>query len=273
MPETPPGRVPLWLSGKRATIRTYGVRNLLSIAATRALGRLTGGPIMGRLTSPFSRYPLRFRCNSSDVAVFRQIFIEREYSCFDDLQSPGLIIDCGANVGYSSAYFLSRFPECSIIAVEPDQGNCEVLRRNLAPFGTRARTIQSAVWSRPTRLKIIEDRYRDGREWTRQVSETDTTGEGTLQAVDVGGLLAGSGFPRIALLKMDIEGAEVNVFSSGYESWLDSVDNIAIELHSDTHFGDAESAFANAISGRGFEVSRSGELTICRRTIASVIRT
>ncbi|CAN5382113.1 hypothetical protein BH10PLA2_BH10PLA2_26230 [soil metagenome] len=64
---------------------------------------------------------------------------------------------------------------------------------------------------------------------------------------------------------MDIEGAEAQVFSENYESWIDYVDNIVIELHDDTAFGNASSIFTKAIAGRSFTVSRCGELTVCKR--------
>jgi hypothetical protein len=49
------------------------------------------------------------RTRSSDLHVFSQIFVEREYECLN-LFDGDLILDLGANVGYSSAYFLSRYP-------------------------------------------------------------------------------------------------------------------------------------------------------------------
>ena len=41
---------------------------------------------------------------------------------------PRFILDCGANVGYTSAYLLTRFPTAFLIAIEPDPGNAEILR-------------------------------------------------------------------------------------------------------------------------------------------------
>ena len=41
---------------------------------------------------------------------------------------------------------------------------------------------------------------------------------------------------RIDLLKMDIEGGEREVFADSGE-WIDSIDQIAIELHDDIHPG------------------------------------
>ena len=42
------------------------------------------------------------RRGSSDLDVFDQIFIQNEYGCLDDLTDVRFVIDCGANVGYSS---------------------------------------------------------------------------------------------------------------------------------------------------------------------------
>ena len=100
-----------------------------------------------RLRAKTSRYPLEYRAEESDLEVFNQIFIHREYDSIREITRGGLIVDCGANVGYSSAWFLSRFPESHVIAVEPDAGNFALLRRNLAPFGSSSGTaVQGAVW-------------------------------------------------------------------------------------------------------------------------------
>jgi hypothetical protein len=65
-----------------------------------------------------------------------------------------LIIDCGANVGYSSAYFLSRFPYCQVIAVEADPDNFVILRRNLDRYEDRVRLIHVGVWSQKVGLVL-----------------------------------------------------------------------------------------------------------------------
>src|SRR4051794_1523575 len=64
--------------------------------------------------------PLFVRRNTTDMWTFDQIFVDHEYRCIDHLKNIRTIVDAGANVGYSSAYFLSRFPDVRIIAVEPD---------------------------------------------------------------------------------------------------------------------------------------------------------
>lgn len=223
-------------------------------------------PLTLRTRTAQASHPLLIRAGTSDTSVFRQIFAEREYAPLECLDQVDLVIDLGANVGYSSAWFLSRWPKCRVVAVEPDPGNHAILERNLAPYGTRAIAVCAGAWSRTHPLEISDTPYRDGREWSRQVREA-TAGrrEGLIAGVDVPALMALAGAAHISVLKCDIEGAEAEVFGPTCEAWLDCVDAIAIELHDDTSFGDASGVFLRAISGRPFDVVRSGELLICRR--------
>jgi FkbM family methyltransferase len=215
------------------------------------------------LMSKNARFSLICRPNTSDKDVFGQIFIEREYSCLDDLSNVDLVIDCGANVGYSSAYFLTRFPECKVICVEPDLSNFKVLEKNMAPYKERVELIRSGIWSHTTDLKISEEPYGDGREWSVQVRECKMGEIPEMQAIDIGTLLRESGQNKISILKMDVEGAEAVVFGRNYESWLSCVDNMVIELHDDSSFGKASDIVLNAISTvKSFNTSTSGELTV-----------
>jgi FkbM family methyltransferase len=216
------------------------------------------------LTSRYALYPLKARAHTSDISAFSQIFVEREYCCLDEVIDADLIIDCGAYVGYSSAYFLSRFPQCSLIAIEPDPQNFELLATNLSPYENRARIVRAGVWSHQSRLVMSESRFGDGREWSRQVRECRPDEYSNLTGLDLGGILEESGHKNISILKVDIEGAEAVVFSHNYESWIEKVDNIVIELHRNSRFGNATDTFMNAIEGRDFVITRCGELTCCQ---------
>ncbi len=212
-------------------------------------------------------HPVLVRGGTSDAEVLYQVFVEREYGCLDDLRDVRLVVDCGANVGYSSAYFLSQHANCRVVAVEPDPANFAAMCRNLAAYGDRVTPIRAGVWSHTAGLVMSEDRYRDGREWARQVRPCQPGEKADFEGVDIGSLLAASGHERISVLKVDVEGAEAVIFAENYRPWLDKVDAIAIELHEDSMFGNGPAVFAAAIAGQGFELSYSGELTICRRPV------
>jgi FkbM family methyltransferase len=206
------------------------------------------------------------RGNSSDVDVFGQIFIQQEYGSLLGAKNVDLVIDAGANVGYSSVYFLTHFPNCHVIAIEPDPANFVALTQNLAPYQSRVRLYNCGIWSKPAQLAIETSLYRDGREWTRQVRECAAGEKGDITAITIGELLRQSGRERLSLLKMDIEGAEIVVFSHPeHQQWLPLTDAMAIELHDDTSFGKATELFHAVVRDQDFQISHNGELTICQR--------
>jgi FkbM family methyltransferase len=213
------------------------------------------------LRSKYARFRLLCRPNTSDYDVFFQVFLELEYKCLDSVREPELIVDCGANAGYSAAYFLTQFPRAKLIAVEPDPNNCAILEANLAPFRGRVRVVRSAIWPRETGLVWEENPFRDGREWAHLVRPVRPGEVPLITATTISSLLKESGAKRISILKIDIEKSELALFSAGYRDWLDRVDNLIIELHDE----ECASVFHRAISGQGFTVSRCNELTVCRR--------
>jgi len=135
----------------------------------------------------------------------------------------------------------------------------------MAPYGNQVTTLCSAVWSHRVGLVVVKRQYRDGREWTTQVRECGDYEKPDIYAVDIGTLLADSGFQNIDVLKVDIERAEEVVFSRNYESWIDKVDTFVIELHDEQ----CQEVFYNALKRGTFKFSRSGELTIVRRISAN----
>lgn len=204
------------------------------------------------------KHPIWLRYQSSDSPVLRQVLIEEEYACLDELADPLLILDCGANVGYSSIYFLDKYPNAHVIAVEPDAENFKICQKNLQAYGDRVSLIHSAIWSHETGLVVCQ--YGNGHEWETQVKECQADQVPDLQATDIHNLLKTSGFPKIDLLKMDVEGAETIIFSQNYETWIDKVKNIVVELHE----AQAETALFTALSDYEYQLSSSGELTVCQ---------
>ncbi|AWI87073.1 FkbM family methyltransferase [Methylobacterium sp. DM1] len=238
------------LQAHKMALSNLGVQGYIRRIIAKKTGR-------GRLISKHLASPVAFRPQTSDMDVFSQIFVEREYQAIDSVKSAELILDCGANVGYSSAYFLSRFPQAMVIAVEPEIGNFRQLRINTKNYGTRIRSINAGIWSKEARLSILPTKIGD--EWGFQVREDP---EGAIPAIDIQTLLNSSGHPRISILKVDVEGSEIEIFSNNY-AWIDVTDVIVIELHGH----ECETTFFKAIEGKGFDIARWGELTIAVRKL------
>ncbi|MFM9849433.1 MAG: FkbM family methyltransferase [Hyphomicrobiaceae bacterium] len=196
--------------------------------------------------------------------MFRQIFVEREYSCLDDIIDASFIIDCGANVGYSAAYLLSRYPKARVVAIEPESSNFEMLRRNVAHYGDRVRLLHAAVWSGSGRLVIEENTSPQGKEWAFSVREAHAGEIPDVDAVDLTTVWREAGSPTISILKMDIEGSESVVFDQLDKPWLAAVENIVVEPHGEK----CRASLLAAIDGMGFALSTCGELTVCKRRIS-----
>jgi FkbM family methyltransferase len=241
--------------------RIVALRNLGPVGFMNYFSRrLMPAAVPYRLRSRYLDYPVWVRPGTSDRHVFQQIFRNREYRCLDHVRRAELVIDCGANVGYSAAYMLSRFQDAFVIAVEPDLRNFEAMTRNLSPYAGRFRAVNSGVWSSTCGLVMSEEFANEGEEWARTVREARNDETPQMYAVEIGQLFNESGYPRISILKIDIEGAEKVVFAHP-TSWLCQVDHLVIELHGAIE----ESIFHKAIEGHGFRLSRCDELTVCSR--------
>ncbi len=178
------------------------------------------------------RFPIYYRVGTSDLDVIWQILIRCEYECVAHEKSVSLIIDCGANIGCTSFYFLHHYPEARVVAVEPDSGNCKMCRRNLKVFGDRFVLVHSAVWPTATPLRVARGSYRDGREWSFQVEPVSDGGTSELLGTTISDLIDASGCEQVDLLKIDIEDAEIHLFSKKTEDWLPRYAfPFVIELH------------------------------------------
>jgi FkbM family methyltransferase len=248
----------LWRS-----LRYFGIVGTIRYFIARS--RMRGANDAVLFSCPLVAVPLRVRPGTSDLAVFDEVLVEHEFDFLDKVTDARMIVDCGANVGYASALFLSRNPNAKLIAVEPDPDNFDALQANLAPFGERVELIRKAIWSHPARLRIDETPYRDGREWTRQVRECRPDEHSDLEAIDLAAVVKRAGKERISLLKMDIEGAEVLVFTATNMAWLDRVDRLVIELHDDSHFGKGTEVFLRAMALEPFAITTHGSLTMAVR--------
>jgi FkbM family methyltransferase len=206
--------------------------------------------------------PVSLRFGTSDFEVFRQVFLERQYE-LPILNGAEFIIDAGANIGLSSVYFLMKNPQLKVLAIEPDIQNYKIAKNNLIFFADRCDLILGAVWSQSGTLAISRGTFRDGQHWATQtlpVSEFDESDE-QVRSYTLNELIDVSGFPHIDLLKMDIEGAELQVFRDGDTTALSDVSCCAVECHDQKCL----SAFHQSLEPFDFLLRQQGELEIAER--------
>lgn len=180
---------------------------------------------------PINKIKLRLRFNAgSDAFILSEVF---EHNCYqtpltDDVTT---IVDLGANAGFTAIYFSKIFPKAIIACVEPIPGNIEVLKKNIALNNVNAIIIQSAVTVDDKAITMeIGDKDYGGKIHDIPFGKTMANGTLTVNGYSMDTIMKKSGFDKIDLLKIDIEGYEGVLFSTN-TSWLEKVNAIIMEIH------------------------------------------
>ena len=203
--------------------------------------------------------PIWLRPRSSDIRVAFEIFITRELEMPWPLaQAPTTIIDGGANVGYATLALKHRWPDAFIVAVEPDLDNCIVLRKNVQSLSNVV-LLQKGIWGSQCHLRVKTDPAAAA--WSLQFEPVNENTPGSVGSETVSDLIGRLPGNHCDLLKLDIEGAETNIFSQPDLSWIGQVSVILIE----THGAAARSVVCRAADRFGLKVSQAGEKIMLSR--------
>jgi FkbM family methyltransferase len=208
---------------------------------------------------PGTDIPLTLRLGTSDISVFKEIFSDLEYGWVFNT-SPSVIVDVGGYIGLSAAFFAHTYPEATIIAIEPDARNYELLMLNTMRF-PNVHAVRAAVWKESGTISLTDP---GSGAWGLQVSESHSpvAGGDLVRAVTIDEIRKEFGLDRIHLLKVDVEGSEKEIFSTA-DSWISCVDAICIELHDRFKIGCSRSFFM-AVQDFPIELHRNEDVLVAR---------
>lgn len=156
-----------------------------------------------------------------------ELFVDSVYE-FRSFKEDPVIIDCGSNVGLSAIYFKSLYPNAQIIAYEADPSIFKLMIHNLNVFKFNdIIAINKAVWTEETTLRFKASGALGGSLFTdiKEGSVNDVVDIPTIRLRDTL-----RKFDEIDFLKIDIEGAEIEVLEDCRDS-LFNVNNIFVEFH------------------------------------------
>lgn len=183
-------------------------------------------PLTGSFTRKGTQFSLTF-VSHGELMLFHEIFSRNEYLLPKRIDAE-YVVDLGANRGITSVYLHTEFPKARIAAVEPNPALFQKLQDTCAPFplitpfqvavsGTDGEMVLHIDPNLPLSASLKE------REENTQAVSVRTVTLDTLQTM--------AEFPRIDMLKFDIEGAEwdaCTTYSKRYE-----VRALAGEIHED----------------------------------------
>jgi FkbM family methyltransferase len=189
----------------------------------------------------------------SDAFIFGEVFDHQYYGLGAELPHlPETILDLGANVGFATLYFSRTFPGARLACVEPVPDNFNLLTYNLRLNDVKAVALQVAVGATDGTARMLLHTMA----YAHQVipSADCPAGEAIeVRSMSVPSILRELGWSRVGLLKVDIEGHEIELFKSDC-SWLNRVDAMCIEWHTD--LASAKVELADLAERFGFDAPR-----------------
>jgi len=164
---------------------------------------------------------IRYRLNKGDLHSIREIWFEEAYHLpFGNLSD--VLLDLGANIGMTSVWLAKRFSFTQVIAVEPDPNNAALARQNFELNAIAGHVLEAAIGPQDgtARFKFSE---------ISNLGRLSDDGS-FVPVISVGTLIKTFKVARFALIKIDIEGGEQELFD-GPTGWLANTDAIIIEFH------------------------------------------
>ena len=154
--------------------------------------------------------------------TFDNIFLKGIYDFEANTERP-YIIDGGANIGLATLYWKSKYPYSKIVAFEPSREVHKMLIANLEENEIEGVDVyQKALYDKETVLNFTSNEALSGslvlEKDLDEVYQVETT------------LLSRFITKEVALLKLDIEGAELEVLKE-IQPKLDRVERIFLEYH------------------------------------------
>ena len=201
----------------RASARTFGVSKIL---------RRTVGPLAGRLVfnssansgqpfiiqghqmflAPKGGYP------SPDMVVDR--YEQATTKLFRQLIQPGMVVvDVGANVGYFTLLAAELAGSGgTVYAFEPEPNNYALLKNNIQLNSySNIQPIETAVSNECGSTQLYLSAMDNGSHSIYGTAARGVTGTHLVATTTLDAFLKGEGWPKVDLVKIDVEGAEIRV--------------------------------------------------------------
>ena len=203
-----------------------------------------GTRISRSLGRPLARYTGRFRMRDStvlllrpysmDLGIFHEIWDHERYTAgsISVVARHGTIVDIGAHIGLFSLFASKVLQANRIISVEPDSANFELLSKNIsANHVENASLVKAAIAGESGEKRIYNTSSNTGGHslYARGVSSI------AVWTVSLTELFKASNISECSLLKMDCEGAEMEILENAPDKLLRNVSAISLEYHLDDY--------------------------------------
>jgi FkbM family methyltransferase len=147
-----------------------------------------------------------------------------------------LVLDIGANIGDVTLAALNTYPKCQVICFEPVDTTFQILEKRLAPYADRVTIFREALSSANGKSEINITSFHGANSIEPQSQMHSTLNphvkEVGKQRISLSRLDdIAQQFPnkKIDIMKIDVEGHELDVISGGRNFIQNNVDTIIVE--------------------------------------------
>ena len=196
-----------------------------------------------------------YRTSSSDMTLIYEILLKSKYRSeyyFPEKIKPEVILDIGGNVGITSIYLASIFPNATIYTFEPLLENFKILQKNTEQYGN-IKVFNIGLGSKNGSFKVFlsDDSENFGGVSFYSEGEGNKTESYTECKVrNINDVIQELNISAIDLMKIDTEGSEYDILSCLNDEILRSIFWITGELH-----GNRDFELLNYLNSMGFSIS------------------
>ena len=184
----------------------------------------------------------------SFIWQFKEIFVDEIYY-FETIDNfTPVIFDCGANIGIGCLYFKKIYPKSRVVAFEADPNIAMHLRNNMQKNKIEDVTIVAkAVWTDDKGISFMSDGADGGAVLVK--NQSDSSSSESIESIRLKDWLDKE--DKIDLLKIDIEGAELQVIEDCQHS-LSHINHIFLEFHALSEDAQSLSKILNILEKNNF---------------------
>lgn len=192
----------------------------------------------------------------SHVAVGYERWLRRKYSLdgFVSVDAGDAVVDCGAFIG-GFALAASRTAR-KVVAVEPSPASAQCCRMNCGPA---VATVDGALWSEDGRLSL--QLGATAIDNSLLSPDVPGTGEIDVRTYTLDSLAAATALDQIDFLKLEAEGAEVEVLEGARSV---EIRKLAIDCSAERHGASPWHRIEHILWERGYETAFNGRILFAR---------
>jgi len=175
------------------------------------------------------RFPVKQECN---LLIIYEIFINKDYTKFYDVEKDDIVVDIGANVGVFTLYAVSK--NCKqVYSFEPFPSNVKAIENNIninhvenVTLETKAIADKEGV----TKLYVVENNCGGHLIFNRNIKK-NLTDYIEVDMITFPDIIKKYNLSKIDFLKIDCEGSEGYIFKTLTKDHYKIIRKIAIEFH------------------------------------------